>query len=144
MPRGGRLFTLLWLLVPSLSQAKVFVNLDDISSPEFDVPAFAHRVSTEGRLVGKRYENSTCPGVKNKIEEFEYFVVDDELEGDEGEQNIFELVTLVDIVIDTDKVVNKLEPWIGAEVLIRCVLITPFNESISYKSSDICIFPGRT
>ena len=67
-----------------------------------------------------RYENSTCPGVKNKIEEFEYFVVDDELEGDdEGEQNVFELVTLVDIVIDTDKVVNKLEPWISAEVLIR-------------------------
>ena len=109
----------LCLLVPSF-QAKVLVNLADISSPDFDVPAFAHRVSTEGRLVGMRYENSTCPGVKNKIEEFEYFVVDDELEGDdEGEQNVFELVTLVDIVIDTDKVVNKLEPWISAEVLIR-------------------------
>ena len=118
MPRGGTLFTF-WLLVSS-SQGKIFVNLSDISSPGFDVPAFAHRVSTEGRLVGKRYENSTCPGVQNKIEEFEYFVLDDELEGDdEGEQNIFELVTLVDIVIDTDKVVNKLEPWISAEVLIR-------------------------
>ena len=118
MPRGGTLFSL-WFLVSS-SQAKVFVNLADISSPEFDVPAFAHRVSTEGRLVGRRYENSTCPGVQNKIEEYEYFVLDDELEGDdEGEQNVFELVTLVDIVIDTDKVVNKLEPWISAEVLIR-------------------------
>ena len=119
MLRVGTLFFTLCLLVPSF-QAKVFVNLADISSPQFDVPAFAHRVSTEGRLVGMRFENSTCPGVQNKIEEFEYFVVDDELEGDdEGEQNVFELVTLVDIVIDTDKVVNKLEPWISAEVLIR-------------------------
>ena len=69
--------------------------------------------------MGRRFENTSCPGVKNKIEEFEYFVIEDELEGDEGERNIFELVTLMDIVLDTDKVVNKLEPWISAEVLIR-------------------------
>ena len=124
MPRGGSVLTL-WLLLPPF-HAKVFVNLVDISSPEFDVAAFAHRVSTEGRLVGKRYENSTCPGVQNKIEEFEYFVVDDELEGqEEGELNIFELVTLMDIVIDTDKIVNKQEQWISAEILIRWAALPP-------------------
>ena len=119
MRKGGTLLTLLVVvLVPSF-HAQVYVNLEDISSPDFDVSAFARRVSSEGTIVGRRFENTSCPGVKNKIEEFEYFVIEDELEGDEGERNIFELVTLMDIVLDTDKVVNKLEPWISAEVLIR-------------------------
>jgi len=119
MPKGGTLLTLLVLVFVPSFHAQVYVNLEDISSPDFDVSAFARRVSSEGTIVGRRFENTSCPGVKNKIEEFEYFVIEDELEGDEGERNIFELVTLMDIVLDTDKVVNKLEPWISAEVLIR-------------------------
>ena len=116
MPKGGTLLTLLVLVFVPSFHAQVFVNLEDISSPDFDVSAFARRVSSEGTIVGRRFENTSCPGVKNKIGEFEYFVIEDELE---GERNIFELVTLMDIVLDTDKVVNKLEPWISAEVLIR-------------------------
>jgi len=119
MPKGGTLLTFLVLVFVPSFHAQVYVNLEDISSPDFDVSAFARRVSSEGTIVGRRFENTSCPGVKNKIEEFEYFVIEDELEGDEGERNIFELVTLMDIVLDTDKVINKLEPWISAEVLIR-------------------------
>ena len=52
-------------------------------------------------------------------------------EGDEGEPNIFELVTLVDIVIDTDKVVNKLEPWIS--VVVHSLTI-PSSQSTTMRA----------
>ena len=105
------------LVATSLGRLAVLVA--ELDSPGFDVEQFSHRVKTEGRLVATRLENSSCPGVHNRVEEFEYFLVDSDLEGDEGERQLFELTTLVDIIIDVDKVTNRLEPWISTSILHR-------------------------
>lgn len=98
--------------------ARVTVELAEITRPDFDVSAFSRRVSgEEGVMVEERWENSSCPGVQNRVEEWEYWVT--EMDGEEGVRNTFQLTTLVDIILDTDKVVNRLEPWISASVLIR-------------------------
>jgi hypothetical protein len=105
----------LGLVLPSL--ARVTLDLAVISSEDFDSAAFAQRIVEEGRLVGTRTENTSCLGVHNKVDSYEYFVT--ELEGDEGQRNIFDLVTLVDITLNMAKIVNRLEPWIFADILIR-------------------------
>ena len=98
--------------------ARVTVELAEITRPDFDVSAFSRRVSgEEGVMVEVSWENSSCPGVQNRVEEWEYWVT--EMDGEEGVRNTFQLTTLVDIILDTDKVVNRLEPWISASVLIR-------------------------
>jgi hypothetical protein len=105
----------LGLLLPGL--ARVTLDIDTINREDFDNAAFAKRIVEEGTLVGTHMENTSCPGVQNKVDSYEYFVT--ELEGDEGERNIFDLVTLVDIILNVDKMVNRLEPWIFADILIR-------------------------
>ena len=97
--------------------ARLTVLHEELADQEFDLAAFAHRARTEGEKVGERLVASACPGVQEKVEEFQYWVV--ELEGEEGVSHVFELVSLVDLVINTETIHNLKEAWISADLYIR-------------------------
>ena len=98
-------------------QARLTLRQEELAGEGFDLAAFAHRARTEGEKVGERLVAAACPGVQEKVEEFEYWVV--ELEGEEGLSHVFELVSLVDLVINTETIHNLKEPWISADLFIR-------------------------
>ena len=105
---------MLFLLLMCISEsvvAKLVIRHDELDQYDME------RVKREGDLVDAyTRDHPECGGVEQDVWEYRYYYLNEE--GDE-EESTATVYSVVDIIWDTEEIVNVEEQWINAIIYIR-------------------------
>ena len=105
---------MLFLLLMCMSEsvlAKLVIRHDQVDQYNME------RVKREGELVNTyTRDHPECEGVKQNVWEYRYYYVYEDGEEEESTATVY---SVVDIIWDTEEIVNVEEQWIKAIIYIR-------------------------
>ena len=106
------LFLLLMCVNSESVLTKLVIRHDEVDNYDME------RVKREGELVNTyTRDHPECEGVKQNVWEYRYYYVYED--GEEEEESTAYVYTVVDIIWDTEEIVNVEEQWIKAIIYIR-------------------------